>query len=135
MSKELISFFTHQATFSALAPAATNSVEINIETDSDFFWYKAAYFADLAAAAQTDATRVIPLVNVLITDGGSDRQLMRSAVPVPSIFGTGQIPFILPAPHQFKASSTISVQATNFDAAATYNLRLQLIGYKKFVKG
>lgn len=130
-----LSFFVHQATFTALAAAADGSVEIKVEADSDFYWYKAAYFADIAAAAQTDSTRVIPLVTVLITDNGSDRQLMRSAVPVPSIFGTGEIPFILPAPHRFMASSTFSVAVTNFDAAATYNLRLQFIGYKKFLKG
>jgi len=133
--KENISFYTHQAVFLALAAAAQASVEIKIEADSDFFWYKAAFFADIAAAAQTDSARVIPLVNVLITDTASDRQLMRSEVPVPSIFGTGQIPFILPAPHKFRASGNISVAVTNFSAATTYNLRLQLIGYKKQRKG
>lgn len=127
------SFFTHTITFSALAAGASNSGEIKIDTDADFFWYKAAYFADIAAAAQTDGTRVIPLVTVLVTDTGSARQLQSAATPIPSLFGTGEIPFILPAPHKFKAGSNISVDVTNFDAAATYNLRLQFIGFKKFL--
>lgn len=129
------SFYVHRAKFDELAPEATQTTEIKIEADSDFFVYKLAYFADIAAAGQTDSSRVVPLVNVLITDGGSDRQLMRSPVPVPTIFGTGEIPFILPAPHRFRASSTISVAVTNFDEADTYNLTLALIGFKKFVRG
>ena len=132
--KDLISMYAHQVTFLALAPAASTTQIITIESDSDFFWYKATYQADIAAAAQTDSTRVVPLCTVLITDNGSDRQLMRAAVPVPSIFGTGETPFILPAPHKFLASASVTVQVTNFDAAATYNLRLQFVGYKKFIR-
>lgn len=133
--KDYVSFYTHQATFSGLAASGNASTEIKVESDSDFFWYKATYFADISAAAQTESGRVIPLCTVLITDGGSDRQLMRSAVPVTSVFGTGEIPFILPSVHRFKASATISIAVTNFSAATTYNLRLMLIGYKKFRRG
>lgn len=133
--KAFASFYTHQAAFSGLAPAASDSKEIKIDSDSDFVVVKLAYFADIAAAGQTDSSRVIPLVNVLITDSASDSQLMKAPVPVPNIFGTGQIPFILPAPHVFRASGTISVAVTNFDAANTYNLTLSLIGYKKFLRG
>ena len=133
--KDIVSFYTHQASFAALAAAGSDSFEIKIEADSDFFWYKATYFADIAAAAQTDSTRVVPLCTVLVTDGGSDRQLMRSPVPVSSIFGTGEIPFILPSPHRFEANSTVSIAVANFDAASTYNLRLLFIGYKKYRKG
>lgn len=132
--RDLTSFYVHQASFAGLAAAAQATTEIKIEADSDFYVYKLVYFADLAAAAQTDSTRVIPLVNVLVTDGGSDRQLMRQPVPVPSIFGTGEIPFILPSPHVFRASSTLSVAVTNFSAAQTYNLVLSFVGFKKFVK-
>jgi len=134
MNRDVTSFYVHQAKFLGLAPAAQATTEIKIESDSDFFVYKLAYTADLAAAGQTDSSRVIPLITVLITDGGSDRQLMRAPIPVPSIFGTGQIPFILPDPHRFKASSTISIAVTNYDAANTYNLYLDLIGFKKFVR-
>jgi len=133
--KTYASFYTHQAAFSGLAAGGVDSKEIKIDSDSDFTVVKLCYFADIAAAGQEDATRVIPLVNVLITDSASDAQLMRAPVPVPNIFGTGQIPFILPAPHVFRASGTISIAVTNFDAANTYNLTLSLIGFKQFLRG
>ena len=129
------SFFTHQVQFSGLAPGAQDSDQVKIEADSDFSWYKATYFSDIAGATQTASTRVLPLVSVLITDNSNDRQLMRQAVPIGSLFGTGEIPFILPTPHVFKRNGTFSVQVSNFSSGTTYNLRLSFIGFKKFVAG
>lgn len=128
------SFYTHLAEFTSLAAAGSSSVDINIETDSDFFWTKATYFADVSAAGQTQSSRVVPLCKVLITDNSNDKQLMKSALPLPLIFGTGEIPFILPTPHRFLAGGSISVAMTNFDAAQAYNLRLAFIGYKRYRK-
>lgn len=125
-------FFTYEVDFAALAAAATATGQFSILADSDFYLQKMAYFADIAAAAQTDSTRVIPLVTMLVTDTGAGRQLMQAAVPIPSLMGTGQIPFILPAPRLFRANSTAQVQVTNFSAATTYNLRLSFIGQKAF---
>ena len=130
--KYVVDMFTYEIDFAAVAAGATANGNITIQADSDFKWLKATYFADIAAAAETDATRVIPLCTVLITDQGSGRQLMNAAVPVPDIFGTGPIPFILPIPKIFSAKSTVAVQIVNFSAATAYNLRLSLIGAKIF---
>ena len=116
----------------AIAAGAQATQNIAIEANSDFEWIKATFFADIAAAGQTVATQVIPLVNVLISDTGSGRQLMNTAVTVPQIFGTGQLPFIQPIKRVFKANSNITIQLTNFDAANTYNIQLALIGIKVF---
>ena len=89
----------------------------------------------LIAAAQTESTRVIPLVTMQVTDSGSGRNLFESPVAVPSLFGTGELPFILPTPKLFSARSTITIAVANFDTAATYNLRFSFIGYKAFDTG
>jgi len=128
------SFFTQPVEFTALAAAGSDSKDINIETDSDFFWTKATMLADVAAAGQTISSRVVPLVKILITDNGSDKQLMKAALPIPLIFGTGDIPFILPTPHRFLAGSSFGIAVTNYDAAQTYNLYLAFIGYKRYRK-
>ena len=128
-------FFTYEIDFAALAPAAQANGSIQIQADSDFKWLKSAYYADIAAAAFTATTRPIPSVTVQITDGGSGRNLMNQAVPVPSLFGIGELPFILPIPRVFKANSTINISVTNFDAAETYNLRMSFIGLKQFYAG
>ncbi len=58
---------------------------------------------------------------------------MSGAVPVTSIFGQPENPYVLPITRTFKANASIQFTATNFDAAVnTGNLRLSLIGFKRF---
>lgn len=125
-------FYIYEEDFSSVAAGATSTGNINIQADSDFVLQKLAYFADIAAAAQTDSTRVIPLMTVQIKDTGSGRDLLETAAPVSNVFGSGRLPFILPTPKLFLARSTIAITVTNFDADSTYNLRLSFIGYKVF---
>jgi len=124
-------FFIYTVPFLALAPAASPTFQLNFDQQSDFFWVMSAYGADVAAAGQTSATRTYPLIDLLITPT-STAQFMNAAVPVTSIFGNGENPFILPAKTYITRGTTLTFQATNRDAAQTYNLRLQLIGYKVF---
>lgn len=126
-------FFVYQVDFLALAAGATATGTFTVQADSDFIWEKATYLADIAAAAVTHDVQIVPLVTILITDTGSGRQLMNSAVPIPNLFGAGELPFIVPRPRQFRSQSTVSVQVTSYVAAGTtYNLHLSLIGEKGF---
>jgi len=118
------------STVTPLAAGASSSDIINIEADSDFILQKLSYEADIAGAAFTDSSRPIPNVNVQLIDSGSGRQLMQNPLPIPSIFGTGELPFILSNPRFFAKNSTIQVAYTNFDAAIGYSIRLSFIGYK-----
>lgn len=125
-------FFVYTLTFSALAAAAAAQDAIQIQSDSDFELQKLTVFADIAAAAQTDSTRVLPLVTVQITDTGTGRQLFNNPVAIPALFGDGQIPFILPTTKLFSRNASVTVAVSNFSAATTYNLRVFLIGSKIF---
>lgn len=125
-------FFIYTVAALALAPAATATGNIIIQADSDFVLQKIGYTADVAGAAQTDSSRIIPLVTVTITDSGSGRQIMDNAVPIPSFFGDGRLPFILPQAKVFVARTNIAFSFSNFSAATTYNVRLALIGMKLF---
>lgn len=125
-------FYIYEEDFSALASGTTATGAINIQADSDFVLQKLTYFADIAAASQTDSSRIVPLASVQITDTGSGRNLMESAAPISNVFGTGEIPFILPQPKLFLARSTITITVANFHASATYNIRLSFIGHKVF---
>ena len=123
-------FFAYSVNFSALAAGSSATGYINIEANSYFKVQKLTFAADIAAAAQTESSRVIPNATILITNSGSGRQLMNTAVPIPSLFGTGRLPFILPTPKVFDPSTTITVQVANYDAAVTYNLYIVMIGSK-----
>jgi hypothetical protein len=126
--------FIYEIDFPALAAAASATAQLAVQADSDFIWSKSAQMSDVAAAAQTVSTQVIPLASVLITDSGAGRQLMNTAVPIFNIFGNGQIPFILPRPRIFRSQSVVTVQVTNYSAATTYNIKLSFIGEKGFWK-
>lgn len=128
-------YFIYEVDFSALANGSSETQTFTIQADADFLWSKATYFADIAAAIQTDSSRVIPLCTVLIQDTGSGRNLMASATPVSNVFGTGELPLILPRQRLFVARSQVSVTLTNFSAATTYNVRLSFIGEKAFRRG
>lgn len=129
-------FAIYEIDSGSIANGVTVNANLSIQQDSAFKWMKAAYFADLAGAAQTDSTRVIPLATIQITDAGSGRNLFSNPVPIPSVFGTGQLPLILPIPRRFKPFSQINFTFTNFSAATTYsNIRLSLIGTKIFRGG
>ena len=124
--------FIYNAVFTALAAGTNQTFNINIQADADFQIQALAYHANVANAAQTESNFTYPLATVLLTDSGSGRQLMDSDVSIPAMFGNGQFPFILPTPKLMAARSTLVVKATNYDAAATYNIRLFFIGSKLF---
>lgn len=127
-------FFVYNTVHSAVTSGTSNTQTIQINADSDFQIEKLSFFADIAAAGQTASSRVIPLVTVLMVDTGSGRQFSDQAVPVNSLFGTGEIPFVLKQPKILMARTSMSVTIVNFDAANAYNIRLSFIGSKLFLK-
>ena len=126
-------FFVYQfPNFTSLAVGGNQTQSVIIQADSDFLIEKLTFQADLAGVAQNDSTRVIPNVTVLITDTGSGRQLSNVAVPITSLFGTGQEPFILPRPKRIAARSTLQAIVVSFEAVSVPTIRLSLIGRKIF---
>jgi len=118
--------------FVAIGTGATLTQNINIQSDSDFCLQKLTFQSDVSAAAVTVSSMNQPNVNILITDSGSGRQLMNNVLPISLIFGTGQIPFILPKPKWFAANSNIVVALTSFEASNTPNIQLAFIGFKRY---
>jgi len=125
-------FYVYEAQTLILAVGGAANDVINIEADSDFILQKLSYEADLAGVAQTHGARIVPNVTVQLIDTGSGRQLMQNPVPIPSIFGSGELPFILPNPRLFMRNSTIQVAFASFEVAATPSIRLAFIGYKMY---
>ncbi len=125
--------FIYIAKVATLANGASLTAQVAIEASSDFVWLKTAYFADIAGGAQTDSTRVIPLVDVTITDSGSSRNLQNLPVPISSLAGHEGLPQNLSIGRTFAANSNVTFTMTNTSAGTTYaNVKLALIGYRKF---
>lgn len=127
-------FFTYQVNFAAVLAGSSQTQTFTIQADADFLLTKQAFFATLGNVAFTDSSRPIPNINVTIQDTGSGRNLMNTAVPIASIFGTGQLPFILPRQRIFLANATVNVTITNFDVADDYDVYLSFIGEKGFLR-
>jgi hypothetical protein len=119
----------------AIAPAATVNGNITIQSDSDFKLTKLSLMADIAAAAVTEAGRIVPLATLMILDTGSGRQLFSAPVALGALFGTGGLPYILPVPRIFKARTSISLTLVSYEAANTNNIRLAFHGSKIFQMG
>lgn len=110
-----------------IAVGGTTSGSFNVDNDSDFLWQKGTYFAN------GDSENTPPVVTVTIKDTTSGRDLMTAAVPIPAMFGTGELPFILPVPKLLPKTSTITVNFANISAAENYSyLALEFHGQKLF---
>lgn len=128
-------FFVYQVpNVASLAAGANSQQALPFDQDSNFIWQKLSVFTDIAGAAQTDSTRVLPLVTIQITDSGNSQGFFNAPVPIPSIIGDGRLPFVLPQPQIVRPNATLQFNFSNFSAATTYlNLRVALIGIKRFL--
>lgn len=126
--------FSYQTpNIASIAAAGTATNVIQFDLDSVFCWLRTAVFVDVAGAAQNVGNQELPLVTCLITDTGSGQAYMNAPIPLPSIAGTGELPFIEPAPQYVQPNTSLQFQFTNFSAATTYaNLRVQLHGFKVY---
>lgn len=124
-----ITFYTTSIVVTA---GQTLPSQINIDAGNDFYWFATSYEADLAGSAY-DATAhvpVLPLVNVLITDTGSQRQLMNAPLPITTIAGDGKLPYRLLLPRLFKGNSVIQFSWTSFEASLADTIRLTMHGFR-----
>jgi hypothetical protein len=107
--------------WNTLGASATTTQNVVIDADSDFLAVKvmlASY-----SAAGTIVTN--PDYTLTISDSGSGRLLQNQPIHINTICGTAQLPYVLPEPKLFKASSTVSLTLTNrTTTAARVNLTL-----------
>lgn len=129
-------FFVYEMNFSgALAAAGSTPLTVTIDNDADFEWMKASYHGTVGNDGTTRTAEQIPEVNVTIRDTTSGRDLMNLPVAARNIFGSGEIPFILPVTKIFPARSTIQMTVVNASDNLTYStLLFSFIGAKLFFK-
>lgn len=115
----------------AIPANSSGSVSIVIDSDADFEASGLTYFAFPTAspAAQTDATRYIPLVSINIQDTGTSEFIFSQQVPVNTVAGTGEQPAMLRKPRVFSSRSNVTLFYTNVQADGV-TLSLLLRGKK-----
>lgn len=127
-------FFTYQQGLPAntiLAAGGSTSFAFNIDGESDFFWDKATL------AVVDDATDTLvasPLLYITIVDTNSQRPLMNNPTPAINIFGTGQLPFILPIRKLFFSKATVKIQLQNYSALDYSAIDFSFVGIKAYLR-
>jgi hypothetical protein len=123
------------ASGTTLAPAGTTTLTFNVDGESDFFWDKATVNALIANDGTSWSADEKPAVYVTIVDTNSQRPMMNNPTPVGNLFGTGQLPFILPIRKLFYSKATVKLTLQNFSDNKTYTqLDFSFIGIKAFLK-
>ena len=75
-------------------------------------------------------TGLVPAV-ISLTDSGSGRQLSDAQIPIDTLFGTAQRPFVWPRPKLLSPATTFQSSLLNLSATAM-TVRLAFQGYKIF---
>lgn len=106
--------------------------QINIDAGTDFYWVATTYMVDNGTdTAPEESTVQVPQLLVVITDTGSQRQLMNAPLPLPCIAGPGERPYRLILPRLFRANSIVQFQWTNYAGTQNYfNLYLVMHGFR-----
>lgn len=136
-SPVITDFYTYGAYITGLAVATSQTTSIQIEADSDFEIIKLTYdaFVDIDTAVEA-ASRSIPAVNILLTDTGSGRQLMNIPIPVDALFGTAELPFILPKSKILYSRAVLAITFYNLSASLAYDrIAINFHGRKIFNRG
>jgi len=123
-----------------LAASSNRTGNFITQNDSAFVICKTAYVAtDTSNAAiasvqpfgsGASSTTFTP-ITITINDSGSGRSYMDTPVPIDTVFGTAQLPFVWPIPKVVDPASSVQATLTNLSATAM-NVRLAFIGYKVF---
>ena len=125
-------WFSYPVLFLALADNATPSTNIQIDAGSDFYLTAITYFAvvDSATAGVSVSSQPVPAVTVLLTDTGSNRQLMNNPAPLASIAGDGNHPHRLIHPRLFLRNSNIQIVLRSYDATTYSELWINFEGFR-----
>lgn len=133
------SYFTYESDTltnypNGVAPGDQANLTFNIAKDSDFFWTKFGVLATVGGAGTTVDAEVLPYVNMTLINATNGRQYMNNPVPLPSVSGSGRLPFILPVATLWEALTTIQIVLQNVGNATYSNIQLSFIGIKAFFK-
>ena len=127
--------FGYPIRFTTLAAGGTSTNNLTTQAQANFVAQKLTMFADVAGAAQTDSSRVLPLCTIQMTDA-SGNNYFQEATPLPCIFGSAELPYFLTTPITVQARSNLIITLANYSAATTYaNVYLFFWGNKVFLDG
>ena len=124
--QKLTQYFTYTMLFSGVASAANATAQLQIDAASDFLVVGQSFNAvdDVTTLAVSSAALI------QINDSGSGTTLWNIPTPIPNLFGTAQLPFLLPMPRLFTANATMTGTLNNQTTANATSFYLSFHGIK-----
>ncbi len=117
-----------------VAAGANVPGQLVVDSDSDFEWRGTTYFVTSAGVAQpyTDSSNPVPILLAQVSPQGQNTPFSNSQVPLSSIAGRGNLPYILPYPLVLLRSNGVTFQLSNLEGANSYTVYITLHGRKLF---
>jgi hypothetical protein len=110
-------YFDYAQTFTFPVGTENFQVTIPIQSDAHFICMLTKYDNSLQVGASGGTTFIAGGALILVTDTSSQRQLASAQVPINSLFGTAQRPYVWPFTHLFRANGGISISITGIGVA------------------
>lgn len=114
----------------AAAAGSTLTNSVQIEAGHHFVLQQLIFDARLAATPDLN-----PSISVQVVDLSSNLPLFNIPLILSSVFGTAQLPYVLPAPRRFRANGGISATVVNIAVGAARDVVLTFAGQKVPVAG
>lgn len=123
---KLTQYFTYTMVFSGVASLASATAQLQIDASSDFL----VVSQSIEAIDDVTTLAVASAALIQINDSGSGTTLWNVPTPVTNLFGTAQLPFLLPMPRLFTANATMTGSLTNKTTANATSFFLSFHGVK-----
>lgn len=105
---------------------------IQIDASAQFFWTQLSYQAITAANGWNQQTNPVPAVKILITDGGSQKNLMAAPIFLNALAGVGGWPYRLQHPRLFDRNSSVTMTITSYDPTVFTALQIVMGGFRVY---
>lgn len=126
-------FSIYTVDVAAISTGASGSGSFTVQTDSDFVIQQ---ITGRAWVTTTEATVTDPIATVQITDTGSQFNLFSAPTYWSMVFGTAQLPFILPVPRLVKANAKVNVTINVvLETTADNEFQIAFIGHRLYSLG
>lgn len=123
-----IQAFVYNMVFPNVAAAAATvaTAQLQIQNDSDFLIVEQSFSVNDTVTTLDVASS--PLIQ--LTDQGSGQTMFNVAMPALNIFGTAQLPLMLPVPRLLSKNSTLTGSLTTRTTANISTYTFSFIGFK-----
>jgi len=120
-------FHSYVLSFAAIVAGANAPLSFQVDTGFDFIWMKSQAFIFDADGLGVSRLQ-LPRLTAVLQDGSTKQQITDGEVSIAALFGSGEIPYILPMRHRIIGGATFNATVFNHHNATTFGVDLVFSG-------